>query len=472
VQGAWLQAALAAASEPFKVVYFHHPPHSSGDHGSSPALQWPFRAWGASVVLAGHDHHYERVVIDGFPYFVNGLGGSGIYAIGTPQPGSEVRYNAEHGAMFVEATSELMTLRFVSSAGFVQDEFALPAAGVDPPDVTLVPAGSTWRYKDDGVNPPAQWMAMSFDDSSWSSGPAQLGYGDGDEATVVQSGPPGNNFPTTWFRRAFQVADPSLVSALALDLVRDDGAVVYLNGVEVFRSNMPTGTITGATLAASNVSGADESTFYRREIAPALLVAGTNTLAVEVHQSGPTSSDVSFDLALRAELHGTRLVGSGDAWKFRDSGVAPSATWMLPGFDDSSWSSGPSQLGYGDGDEATVVSYGPNANQKHVTTWFRRSFNATPPATFAGLLLRLVRDDGVLVYLNGIEVFRQNLPRFALSPASTTEISIGNADESTWIETYVDARLLVPGANVLAVEIHQQSQSSSDISFDLELYGL
>ncbi|MBK7874648.1 MAG: metallophosphoesterase [Planctomycetes bacterium] len=66
-QAQWLQAALAASNAPFKFVYFHHPPYSSAVHGNTWDLQWPFRAWGADAVLAGHDHDYERFVHDGFP---------------------------------------------------------------------------------------------------------------------------------------------------------------------------------------------------------------------------------------------------------------------------------------------------------------------------------------------------------------------------------------------------------------------
>jgi hypothetical protein len=131
------------------------------------------------------------------------------------------------------------------------------------------------------------------------SGPAQLGYGDGDEATVVgYGGNPGAKQITTYFRRSFSVANPSQFSTLNLRLLRDDGAVVYLNGSEVFRSNMSAGAIGYTTLASTTVSGAEESAFVTASINASLLVAGTNVLAVEIHQADPTSSDISFDLEL------------------------------------------------------------------------------------------------------------------------------------------------------------------------------
>jgi hypothetical protein len=166
-------------------------------------------------------------------------------------------------------------------------------------DTTLVPTGSVWKYLDNGSDQGTAWRAASFNDSTWPSGPAQLGYGDGDEATTVGFGPDANNkFITTYFRRAFNVTNSSLFTNLTLRVLRDDGAVVYLNGVEVWRTNMPTGTVGFGTPASVAIAGADESTFVQTTISSSLLVSGTNVLAIELHQSGGTSTDVSFDLQL------------------------------------------------------------------------------------------------------------------------------------------------------------------------------
>src|SRR6185295_12299074 len=118
------------------------------------------------------------------------------------------------------------------------------------------------------------------------SGPAQLGYGDGDEVTTVGFGPDANNkFITTYFRRVFSVTNPAAFNALTLRLMRDDGAVIYLNGVEVWRANMPTGAVAFSTPASVAIAGADESTFVQTTLNPSVLVSGTNVLAVELHQS-------------------------------------------------------------------------------------------------------------------------------------------------------------------------------------------
>src|SRR5688572_17699298 len=175
--------------------------------------------------------------------------------------------------------------------------FALLAPTTRAADTILVPTGSTWKYLANGTDQGTAWRAAGFNDSTWPSGPAQLGYGDGDEATIVPFGSdPNNKFITTYFRHAFNVSNPAALTGVTLRLLRDDGAVVYLNGVEVWRNNMPTGTVGFLTPASVAIAGADESTFVQTTISPALLAAGTNVIAVELHQSGGTSSDISFDL--------------------------------------------------------------------------------------------------------------------------------------------------------------------------------
>ncbi len=128
VQAAWLKAALAASTAPWRIVYFHHAPYSSGStHGSTVWMQWPFQAWGASAVLAGHEHTYERLMVDGIPYFVDGLGGSSRYNFGPPLPQSLVRYSAAFGAMLVEATPQEVVFQFINVMGETIDSYMLTA---------------------------------------------------------------------------------------------------------------------------------------------------------------------------------------------------------------------------------------------------------------------------------------------------------------------------------------------------------
>src|SRR3954468_8944228 len=127
---------------------------------------------------------------------------------------------------------------------------------------TVLPPGSTWRYLDTGTDLGSAWRAPAFNDSSWLSGPAPLGYGDPVTTTVGFGGDPNAKYPTTYFRTRFVVNNPSLYGSLEVRLRRDDGGVVYLNGVEVFRSNMPQGNILYTTFAASVIDGTGETTFF------------------------------------------------------------------------------------------------------------------------------------------------------------------------------------------------------------------
>src|SRR5262249_22943043 len=137
-------------------------------------------------------------------------------------------------------------------------------------------------------------------------GPAQLGYGDGDEATRVEDNPtPGynaadsNRYITTYFRRSFVPPSGLIYTNLTVAVLRDDGAVVYLNGREIFRSNMPNGPVRYVTPAAS--TAADDGTiFFSTNVPLSFLQAGTNIVAVEIHQVTSASSDISFDLELIA----------------------------------------------------------------------------------------------------------------------------------------------------------------------------
>ena len=124
-QATWLRTTLAASTQPFRIVYLHHAPFSSAENGSHPDLQWSYAAWGASAVLAGHDHTYERIVRDGIAYFVNGAGGYSRYAFLTTIAGSAVQFNGDFGAMLVEADRKAATFKFITRAGVVVDTFTV-----------------------------------------------------------------------------------------------------------------------------------------------------------------------------------------------------------------------------------------------------------------------------------------------------------------------------------------------------------
>jgi len=162
----------------------------------------------------------------------------------------------------------------------------------------IIPPGSVWKYNDGGTDPGASWVLPGYDDSSWSQGEAELGYGDNDEATVVGYGPHSSDrYITTWFRKPFEVTREQLQEGrFFIHLLKDDGAVVYLNGTEIARANIPCGEIAAGTLAETGISGTTEEVFITWRIDPALLNEGSNLIAAEVHQNAASSSDLSFDL--------------------------------------------------------------------------------------------------------------------------------------------------------------------------------
>ncbi|MCP5516837.1 MAG: hypothetical protein H7A45_06205 [Verrucomicrobiales bacterium] len=162
----------------------------------------------------------------------------------------------------------------------------------------LLPSNATWRYSNAGEPAPDDWAEADFDDRDWPAGPAQLGYGDGDEATVTrEAGPP--HPMTAYFRAGFAVPADVGFKGLVVRLVRDDGAAVYLNGVPLLRDNLPDGPLDFETPSAGN-AGEPENGWHRFELPADALRTGENVLAVEVHQRSPESSDLSFALELVA----------------------------------------------------------------------------------------------------------------------------------------------------------------------------
>lgn len=172
----------------------------------------------------------------------------------------------------------------------------------EPTVVELLPKASVWRYLDSGVFPGNTWMNDDFDDTSWKSGPGPLGYGDA-QVSILDYGPDANNKPAAaWFRRDFSLAAADRPSALILWLMRDDSALVYLNGAEIYRFHLPEGSIDASTLATASVSAPDESAYWRVELPADALQVGVNQLAVEIHQASVSSSDLSFDLGIEVEF--------------------------------------------------------------------------------------------------------------------------------------------------------------------------
>ena len=125
IQAQWLQAELARHRAQWNVVVLHDPPYSSGYHGSASWLRWPFKEWGADLVISGHDHSYERLIVDGLTFVVNGLGGQSFYLFQQPLPESVIRFRDDNGALKITANHQMLHGAFITRNNIIVDEFEL-----------------------------------------------------------------------------------------------------------------------------------------------------------------------------------------------------------------------------------------------------------------------------------------------------------------------------------------------------------
>jgi len=296
IQAQWLEAALADSAASFQVVLMHHAPYTSGMHNGSTSMRWPFAAWGADLVIAGHDHDYERIVVDGLPYLVVGTSGAALRDFETEEVGSQRGHADVFGALRVEATAKLMTLDFVASSGARVDRLTL-AAQAPASWQPLVSPTATWRYLETPPGP--GWTTVEYAEP-WPAGPAPLGFGVGGEGTTLLGGTPFDRPITTYFRHRFHAAAEDLDGPLRLRLAVDDGAIIRLNGAEVYRINLPEGSVGDQTHAAAVVGDWFPGRISETLIPGAALHVGDNVLAVEVHQYSRVSTDLRLELELAA----------------------------------------------------------------------------------------------------------------------------------------------------------------------------
>ena len=177
-------------------------------------------------------------------------------------------------------------------------------------------------------------------------------------------------------------------------------------------------------------------------------------------------------ITVRTNRLATTLIYGGSDWKYSDNGQDLGTGWTQLNYDDSGWSHGAARLGYGDATVATPVSYGPDTNNKHITTYFRHPFIVPADAGITNLNFRLARVDGAVVWLNGQEVFRSNL--HPAGPVVYSDLALNRVTGDSaykFFPTNVIVPRLSPGTNLVAVELHQSSVTNPALGFDLELLG-
>lgn len=441
-----------------------------------------------------------------------------------------------------------------------------PAFVVQPPSadaLTFIADGATWswRYSSDAL--PAAWTTTAFDDSAWSTGAAVLGRGVTTAATDIDPSKLTTKPLSAQFRHAFQVDDAKDVSGGRISVIADDGVVLYLNGVELTRVQMPAGTITPNTYAtASPTSAAAAASRAVFDVPDGLLVDGKNVIAASVHANYRTTKDLSFDLAFTAErvavpgavtgLAGTGTadtvtltwaapsgaaatsyqitrdgqkagtvtaptttfsdpgrtaetaytytvvavgadgvpsapasvrvttaaaapvdtspveVRNGENWSWRYSADALPAGWNARDFDDSAWQTGPAVLARGVAGAVTDIGSGAGTNP--LSAQFRHAFTVTDPTGVKDGTVTVIADDGVVVYLNGTELGRDNLPAGTITQNTYAVVPRWASTSAAKRVTFtVPARLLVAGTNVISASVHGNYHATPDLSFDLAL---
>ncbi|MFP9097980.1 alkaline phosphatase PhoX [Flavobacterium sp. RHBU_24] len=168
---------------------------------------------------------------------------------------------------------------------------------------TLEPASyplgkdSEWHYLDSGTSlDGTAWNLVATDNSAWASGPAPLGYGDAVNTTISYGADSENKYVTTYFFRDININLADVAEMVEFGVKRDDGVVVYVNGVEAFRDNMPEGNFNYLSFSAETIDGADEQRYFVHEVPKTIFTQGVNRIAVEVHNRSASSSDIKFDM--------------------------------------------------------------------------------------------------------------------------------------------------------------------------------
>jgi len=329
-----------------------------------------------------------------------------------------------------------------------------PLLRVSLPNVeplSLVEPGDTWRYIEGRSAPRQGWNDLDFDDSRWFEGPTGIGFGDDDDHTIIVDMP--GRFATIFCRTEFTLEGPFDASDLELTVDYDDGFVAYLNGVELVRANVAGdgSEVTHETLADLQHEAGTPETFH---IPTTALQRGRNVIAFSVHNATIGSGDLSFIPALRGHRV---LVDARRVWKYQPGSHPPGDEWTSVDFDDSAWSEGRGSIGYGGGDDFTELL---DMQGNYAAVFCRTTFELDCAEEIDALRLNAVIDDGAVVYINGEEVARINMPNGEIT-ADTLAASPSDGLRS--VELPVDN--LRPGRNVLAVSVHNASLGNADLGF-------
>lgn len=414
----WLREDLAATDQDWIIAYWHHPPYSKGSHDSDTEGQLIemrenalpiLEAGGVDLVLAGHSHIYERSWLVHGAYSTPTTAGGGVIrdrGDGRREGDGEYR-KAGEGAVYIVAGH--------GGAGISRDGTHPLMAYVDEENGSVIIdiEGDTLRatnVRRDGSVSDSFWIVK--EEGLFLSSP-----NGGDELVA------GGTTDITW-------TSLGGTGRVHVDYTLDGGDTWY----RLADATDDDGRLTWQTPA------------YR-----------TTSALVRITDAGDASrtdtSDRFFSLTDEAT---TVVIPWGSVWEYSDDDTDEGTAWRTR---SGGWPSGPAQLGYGDGDETTVLrDEDPNVP----TVYFRHEFDLDGDVLSADL--RALYDDAIVVWINGIEVDRRNVD----DTSHDAYASSGSSDNT--IEDFAVTRTaFAPGPNIVAAIVKQRSSSSSDLSFDLRL---
>lgn len=349
---------------------------------------------------------------------------------------------------------------------------------------TVIAEGANWRYLYDGNGPADGWTSVGFDDASWSSGTAPIGWGHtglGTTLTTTVSPKP----LTSFYRKTFQVADMTRVVALDLVTRVDDGIVVSVNGTEVGRVNVdpgPDGVGVFANLAVSAASARANPVTI--EVPGDLLVTGTNVITASVHSNYRSTPSHSFELSARATIsptpvrteptppdpepvvHTESLVAPGSPWSYLYDAAGPAGDWASASYDDSAWLTGAAPIGWGQAALGTTLK--TDLATKPLTSFYRKRFEIADPSAVERVSLTIRADDGIVLYVNGTELTRVNMPDGPDGVGVFATTAIGaTAALSNPVTIEIPLSALQAGTNVIAASVHSNYRTTPSHSFEL-----
>lgn len=372
--------------------------------------------------------------------------------------------------------------------------YTAPAPGqADASNPVLLEAGATWNYRAEASAAPENWAQASFDDSAWPTGAAPLGYGN--SAIVTQIATKGSRPVTTYYRTHFQVADAKGLKGINVKYLADDGAVVYINGVEVDRTRMGAGTVSYTTRADAAPNFAAASASPSEIFVPAsALKTGDNVIAVETHVNYMRTATVSMQASIirvegapddnssvsderstdptdatqpinAASVKSGTVIQTGDEWNYWTSTEAPASDWATTG-SLQSWNRGSGPIGWGD--SAAVTALDIAKKDRAITYYFARDIDLGAISPNTALTVKVRADDGVVLRVNGkiVDTKRMSDGNITHTTYANSAVSATKA-ASDLLEVTIPASLLTSGVNRIGVEEHLNYKGSPSMTFDL-----